>query len=331
MTQTILGINTLEADYAALTQSAAFQVRPEAGALILAGADRVDFVQRMTSNDVLRLPQDRAAVTVLTSPVARILAVFTVAKRAEDLLLLPEVGRTTHLFKHLRSQIFFMDQVTVADVSADFLRLRLMGPQAANVLALHGFEMADAAAGTVQSVDGVMAVKQMGYDVPGYELLVPAAQADRFLASLRRANAHPLADDQAYHTRRVEWGRLATGAEITDGFSPLEAGLAWACAENKGCYTGQEIIARQITYDKVTKTLVGITADSPVLPGAEVLADGKSVGTVTSAAFSPGLGKHLALAVVKRPANTPGTVVAVGGGAGVVEDLPFKTDKEAGQ
>ncbi len=196
-------------------------MRPDAGALILAGADRVDFVQRMTSNDVLRLPQDRAAVTVLTSPVARILAVFTVVKRAEDLLILPEVGRTADLFKHLRGQIFFMDQVTVTDASADFLRLRLMGPQAANVLALHGFELADAPDGTVQSVDGVIAVKQMGFDVPGYELLVPTAQADRFLASLRRAHAHPLADDQAYHIRRVEWGRPATGAEITDAFSPL--------------------------------------------------------------------------------------------------------------
>ncbi|MBP7962023.1 MAG: aminomethyltransferase family protein [Caldilineaceae bacterium] len=317
---------TDEADYAALTQSAAFQVRPDAGALILAGADRVDFVQRMTSNDVLRLPQDRAAVTVLTSPVARILAVFTVVKRAADLLILPEVGRTADLFKHLRGQIFFMDQVTVTDVNPEFRRLRLMGPQAANVLALHGFELADAPDGTVQTVDGVTAVKQMGYDVPGYEILVPIAQADRFLASLRRAHAHPLADDRAYHMRRVEWGRPGTGAEITDAFSPLEAGLAWACAENKGCYTGQEIIARQITYDKVTKTLVGITADGPVDPGAEVLADGRSVGTVTSAVFSPSLGKHLALAVVKRPANVPGTAVTLGNGAGIVAELPFITE-----
>ncbi len=126
--------------------------------------------------------------------------------------------------------------------------------------------------------------------------------------------------------RRVEWGRPGTGAEITDAFSPLEAGLAWACAENKGCYTGQEIIARQITYDKVTKTLVGITADGPVDPGAEVLADGRSVGTVTSAVFSPSLGKHLALAVVKRPANVPGTAVTLGDGAGIVAELPFITE-----
>lgn len=322
MEQAIVDANTTEINYAALTRSAAVQVRPDAGALILAGPDRVDFVQRMTTNDVVRLPENHAVVTVLTSPMARILSVFTVVKRAEDLLLLPEVGRTGDLLQRLRSQIFFMDQVTLTDASPDYLRLRLMGPHAANVLALHGFDLTDAPDGAVQTADGVMAVAQSGFDVPGYELLVPAQRADRFLASLMRANAHILADDGAYHIHRVEWGRPTTGAELVEEYTPLEAALAWACADNKGCYTGQEIIARQITYDKVTKTLVGLRTDAPVETGADVLADGKSVGIVTSVAASPTLG-NLALAVVKRPANTPGTIITTGDTSGQVVELPF--------
>jgi folate-binding protein YgfZ len=98
---------------------------------------------------------------------------------------------------------------------------------------------------------------------------------------------------------------------LTGEYNPLEAGLAWACADNKGCYTGQEIIARQITYDKVMRTLVGLVAAHPLTPGAEVMAEGRSVGQVTSAAHSPGLDAPIALAVVKRPANTPGTQVTV--------------------
>jgi glycine cleavage system aminomethyltransferase T len=88
-------------------------------------------------------------------------------------------------------------------------------------------------------------------------------------------------------------------------------GLAWTCAENKGCYTGQEIIARQITYDKVTRTLVGLETDAPVTAGARVTAEGKNVGAVTSAAYSPSRQTHMALAVVRRPHNEPGQQVTV--------------------
>ena len=108
-------------------------------------------------------------------------------------------------------------------------------------------------------------------------------------------------------------GRAAVGAELTGDYTPLEAGLAWAVSDNKGCYTGQEIIARQITYDKVTKTLVGLRSDVPLLVGENVTADGRSVGVVTSSGYSPALGRPLALAVVKRPFNTAETELVVSG------------------
>ena len=110
---------------------------------------------------------------------------------------------------------------------------------------------------------------------------------------------------------------------MTGEYSPLEAGLAWACAENKGCYTGQEIIARQVTYDKVTRVLVGLRSAALLAPGADVLAAGRAVGSVTSAAFSPALQTPVALAILKRPAHEPGTVVTVGDAAAVVTPLPF--------
>ena len=98
--------------------------------LRLTGADRVDFLQRMTTNNILALQPGGSCVTVLTSPTAKIVQVFTVLARPEDLLLLPAEGETAALERHLRSQIFFMDQVEVANVGADRLRFRLMGPQA---------------------------------------------------------------------------------------------------------------------------------------------------------------------------------------------------------
>ena len=99
--------------------------------------------------------------------------------------------------------------------------------------------------------------------------------------------------------------------------------MAWACAENKGCYTGQEIIARQITYDKVTRTLVGLRSAALLAPGAAVAAEGREVGRVTSAAFSPQLQAPVALAIVKRPYNAVGTTVVVNGVEATVAALPF--------
>jgi folate-binding protein YgfZ len=100
---------------------------------------------------------------------------------------------------------------------------------------------------------------------------------------------------------RVEAGLPAAGAELSEDYTPLEAGLAAAISSTKGCYTGQEVLARQITYDKVTQHLCGLRLTRRAQPGGRVWApDGSPVGRVTSAATSPRFGE-IALAVVKRP------------------------------
>ena len=99
--------------------------------------------------------------------------------------------------------------------------------------------------------------------------------------------------------------------------------MRWACADNKGCYTGQEIIARQVTYDKVTKSLAGLVCESAVNIGDEVSVGGESAGKVTSVAFSPRLGRYIALAILRRPHNAVGTKARVGTTTAQVVELPF--------
>jgi folate-binding protein YgfZ len=156
-------------------------------------------------------------------------------------------------------------------------------------------------------------------------LAVPAARLEAIVAILQQAGAPLLGAGAAYHARRVELGRPAPGAELTGEYNPLEAGLAWACAENKGCYTGQEIIARQVTYDKVTRMLVGLHSARPLAAGAALTADGREVGAVTSVAWSPALDAHLALAIVKRPHNAAGATLLADGVSAIVQELPFTT------
>ena len=96
--------------------------------------------------------------------------------------------------------------------------------------------------------------------------------------------------------------------------------------EAKGCYTGQEVLARQINYDKITRQMVGLRLETPVQRGAAVQVEGRGAGEVTSAVVSPRFGA-IALAVVKRPHFEPGTVVMVASGEetarGEVVSLPF--------
>ena len=310
-------------EYRALTERAALQDRPDGGALALTDADRVDFLQRLTTNNIAALRPGQSCVTVLTSPTAKIVHVFTVIARADDLLLLPARGETAALARTLRGQIFFMDKVRVEDRSAAYARLRLMGPRAGNALRAAGWPVQDLADGGWIEQDGALIVRQEQYDVPGYELLVEAGREAEVRARLLAAQVTPLRDDAAYHARRVELGRPLPGAELVGEYNPLEAGLAWACAENKGCYTGQEIIARQITYDKVTRALVGVTGTNLPAAGAALQFDGRAAGTITSAAWSPARNAPVGLAIVKRPLDAPGVVLQAGDQPVQVAALPI--------
>ncbi len=288
--------------------------RSTADVLALLYADRADFLQRMTTNNIAVLRTGDAAVTVLTSPTARIVHVFTVLCRPDELLLVAAPGEAAALEKHLRGQIFFMDKVRIENRSEAFVNMRLVGPEALAALKAAGLP-APAADDQWLEQAGIVVLAQQKYEAPGYVILAPATRAAEVHQALVVAGAQ-VVEAAAYAARLVQLGRPAAGAELTPDFSPLEAGLAWACAENKGCYTGQEIIARQQTYDKVTRTLVQLHSSAPLAPGQPLQVEGRDVGVITSVAAADD-GTSLALAIVKRPHNQPG--VRLHGGESEVE------------
>jgi len=309
---------------------AAYLARPDAGLLRLTDDDRADFLHRMTTNEINHLAEDQAVVTVLTSPTARILQVFTVLARTDALWLLPAPGETAALNRHLRGQIFFMDKVTVTDLSETYRRLRVVGTEATSALSAADFAIAtldDDTATEITVVHGstsfvVTVLKQFSYELPGYEFIVPERDMDALQEVLRGANIDAI-DETAYEIRRIELGRPAAGHELTEAYNPLEAGIGWACADDKGCYTGQEIIARQITYDKITKTLVGLRSEKILPVGAELQSDGRTVGVVTSSTMSTQLAEPIALAVVRRQYNEAGTTLQSDGQTVTVTTLPL--------
>lgn len=302
--------------------------------LWLGGEDRIAFLQRISTNDV-RLVPGQGAVTVLVSPTARIQAVLTVLAMPTGLLLLAGPGQGPAIFNTLRTQIFFNDKVNLEGRGGALAQFNLLGPQAASLLAqvaspvddlpLFGWRTV-----TIAGVD-VTVQRHEGLGNDGFTLLTPAMAALAVRAALLRAGAVPL-DEDAYHTLRVEAGVPAPGLELTEQVNPLEAGLRRFCDDHKGCYTGQEIIARQITYDKVTTHLVGLLPEALVAPEAKVLVEGKQVGWISSTVHSIALDGPIALAFVRRPHHEPNTPLVVQSGdqaiAAIVAALPFAVQSE---
>jgi folate-binding protein YgfZ len=303
---------------------AVFYRLPDPGYLRIGGADRIAFVQRQTTNDAQTLAPGRALLTVLTSPTARILDVWRLVAEPDGSLgaiTLPGRGAATARF--LQSHIFFMDKVTVTDASEGFAQVEVFGPEAARVLGQIGLAQAPAPDGiTSWDVDGAARAIGTGQ---GCLLVVPSGQIELLEGRLSAAGAGALGPD-AYEVLRVEAGRPGPARELTDEYTPLEANLDAAISDRKGCYTGQEIIARQITYDKITRRLAGLRLDALVTVGSAVQVEGRTVGAITSAVQSPRHGP-IALAVIRRPHHAPGTAVTVADAAGTVSGvmvaLPF--------
>jgi folate-binding protein YgfZ len=295
-------------DYEAALQGAAYFPQPQAGCLHLTGDDRLDFLQRQTSNDLRQLTEARSALTVLVSPTARILDVLRVLPQGELLMALTLPGHAAATLSYLGRRIFFMDKVALADASAEVWQVDLEGPGASQALVRLGFQSAPLL-NEVARLDlqrgGLVAIGQRGLAGLGFRLLGEASVRGELEDGLAAAGAVVLSPD-SQHLLRVEAGLPAAGAELSEDYTPLEAGMELAVSGDKGCYPGQEVLARQVTYDKVTQRLVGLKLSQPVTPGRRLLAVGKPAGVITSAAVSPRFGA-IALGVVKRPHHEVGT------------------------
>lgn len=309
-----------------LNGPAYFPIR-QPGYLHLAGTDRLSFLQRQTTNDLSLLAQDGALLTVLTNAAARILDVLTLFNDGDALAVLTLPGYGNQTANYLRNRVFFRDQVTLFDLSPDFIQVDLIGPETGTILDLPNLDLPPAVETTsVTELAGVPA-RMIGMRDWGWRLIIPAAEAHRFGSELEARGAVLLSEEE-YNIIRVESGRPAAGHELTDAYTPLEIGLDYAISNTKGCYTGQEVIARQITYDKITRKLVGIYFEGKASDGDSVKAadTDQIIGKVTSVVDSPRHG-WIGLAVLKRPYEQPGTLVLIESQtkvvSGRVSPLPF--------
>jgi folate-binding protein YgfZ len=311
------GTVELDGQYRLLREEAGLVNRSARGKLLVTGADAAEFLQGQLTNDVEALAPGSGCYAALLDRKGHMQADMRVLRLAADRYWIdtepvgaPAVVRHLGMYRVGR-------EVDVADVGAEWRIFSVVGPQAHEVAGVgplspeHVHRAVGEAGGiAVATADGV-------------DLLVPASDAEGVRESLLRAGAAEVSEDAA-EVLRVEAGRPRFGREMTSETIPQEAGInERAVSFSKGCYIGQETVARLHYKGKPNRSLRGLRLSAPAAAGDPVRLGDRELGRVGTAVISPARGP-IALAILRRE-GAPGDRVEVGaeGIEAEIVDLPF--------
>jgi folate-binding protein YgfZ len=309
----------LAAEYRTLTEGCGLIDRSERGKLSLSGSQAKEFLQGQVSNDVEGLTPGTGCYAAFLTPKGKMLGDLRILDTGDQLLLDTERVALQALFNMIRHFSIGYD-VALHKRTLESGLVSLLGPEAtriAGVQALGPHEHAH----TETSLETI-AARAVRTDL-GVDLMVEAADTPALTQVLLDRGAVAVGEPAA-ECRRIETGRPRYGVDLDDTVIPQEAGLnERAVSFTKGCYVGQETVARLFYRGKPNRHLRGLRCQAPVSPGDTVDFEGRTVASVTSATVSPRLGP-IALALTRREAP-PGSNVSVGGDAvpATVIDLPF--------
>lgn len=332
--------------YTAVRQSAGVIDLSGRGRIVLRGNDRKTFLHALLTNDVAALGPGSGCYAALLTPQGRMMADLRVFELG-DLLLL-DVDRSVKDTLLTRfDQLIFSEDVQLGDVSDAWGCAGVFGPKSAAIAgrAIGGGAdtPSDRAAAVLAALapfqnarlesqgDVIVAARVDGFGLPGYLLFTSMERTALLGAQALAAGAVAIEPDAA-EVLRVEAGDPVFPVDLTDDTIPLEAGIeSRTISFTKGCYPGQEVIVRirDRGQGRVARRLVGLTLDGEAVParGDRLFADEKEVGHITSAVFSPALGRPIALGYVHRDLVDPGSRVQVARGdariGATVTALPF--------
>jgi folate-binding protein YgfZ len=307
----------------AFSGSAALVWGPGSSILLHEGLDALDLLHRLSTNDLLRLEPGRSAFTVLTSERGRIIDVLNIACLEPDKLLLLSESSSAKQAAEWIDRFTIIEDAVVSDVSPDVSRFALIGPSASNVTrTAFGVELNP---GNVLSPDGasqgtVLVASTWG-GLARVDVITPLPNAEQLWDQLMGAGAIP-AGDLAFHAARISRAIPFPETELTDDFNPLEAGLKGFISFTKGCYVGQEVVARLDTYDKLQRRLVALDSDHELTVGAELMSGGKRAGIATSVSPLQLSGTRSALGYVRRGYWEDGSELHCGEATVTVRGIP---------
>ncbi len=307
----------LDAQYRQLREECGLLER-ERGAIDVLGPDGAEYLQGQLTNDVEALAVGEGQYAALLDRKGHMQTDLRVLRVGEDAILLDTEPQTTDAaLRHLTMYSVGRD-VQVGDATAERAFISLIGPRAAEIAGTPPLPEFANQATKLASVDVVAVGTRDGVDI-----LFPADERDRVIAALTDAGAVEVSPE-AVEILRVEAGVPRFGAEMDAGTMPAEASIVDdAVSFTKGCYIGQETVARLHYKGKPNKHLRGLRLSAAAAPGAALRLGDKEVGTLGGAVVSPAHGP-IGLAIVRREAE-PGSEVTVGedGVTAEVVALPF--------
>lgn len=276
--------------YQAAHQDAVLVDRSSLGMLKFTGQTRLDLLHRMSTNNVNGLQAGEGMATVLTTDIARIIDRLILYAASDAVYCLTGENNANNIARYLMRFVFFNDDFHIEDLSADTAVLAIYGPQARTRLSAAGFPDEELPLHHWREcqISGVTAYLHRTDPLNGEGYFVMCQMADRnALWEHLVSQGLVMADEAAFDFLRIEAGMPRYGRELTLDYIPLEADLWADVSFHKGCYTGQEIIARMESRGKLAKRLTRLQPETLVQPGDDILQDGKKVGTYTSVTEGP--------------------------------------------
>ncbi len=295
------------------------------GKILVSDRDRLRFLHNQSTADFEKLQSGSGCDTVFITSTARTIDLATGLILADEVLLIVSPNRREYLFNWLDRYIFFADRVKLTDVTDRLASFTLMGVESDRILTELGCpDFADRSnlSHQLTNIAGieVRVVKGTELGLPGYRLI-----CDRELGSLLHQKIIDLGvisiDENVWECLRIQQGRPKPDAELTEDYNPLEAGLWQTISFTKGCYIGQETIARLNTYKGVKQYLWGIKLAAPVPVGTLLTVDGEKVGVLTSCSETDA--GIFGLGYVRAKAGGVGLKVMVADVEGEIVSLPF--------
>lgn len=328
------------AEYSAASESVGLADLSHRGRLEITGKDRIRFVNNLCTNDVAKAADGTGCEAFFLDAKGRVIDYATLFILGDSLWLDLDPDRIGPFVKHLDRYIIRED-VQLNDRSEETALLHVVGPRAAEVLARVNIVLGAHFQHSAAVIGGVPchAFRRDRSIHLGCDIVVPAAEVGivwQVLWDAGQIAGVRAVGMEALEVLRVEAGIPAMGKEVTEAHFPQEfARDSIAISFNKGCYIGQETVARIDAYGHVNRLLRGLTWSGPAesLIGNKVFLDDKEMGVLTSAVASPHFGRAIGLAVLRAGGNEPGKQVVVGTSsekiAATVVSLPFESSAPA--
>jgi folate-binding protein YgfZ len=289
------------------------------GLIAVSGKEAVQFLNGLITNDVGKLESFRWMSAAFPNAQGRLLAVVRVLRLDGKFLF--ETEKTTHekVFQNL-FRFTFAGDFNVADLTEEFSCFSVRGREISNVKYKIPIENEIIGAEFNNDENGYL-VKAFRAD--GFDVFVPKNSMESFADELKNLGAIEIGEE-AREILRIENGVPLYGVDVDETTIVPELGIENLISYNKGCYIGQEIIARIHFRGHVAKQLTGLILESEAQPGNELKSlDGKNAGKITSVTFSPKLDKFIALAFVRYDYLAEGTELKINETTATVKHLPF--------